>query len=93
MKPTYYNALWHNCMQCRIHFMSEVPHLKAYLCDDCWNSMPHFKVGKIKPLKVSKGPTHRLPHILRDISLIEIMLYTVGNLICLAIIAYYVWFK
>ena len=93
MKPQYYKALWHNCTKCRIHYMSEQPNLKAYLCDECWNSMPHYKVGNMKPLKISKGPTHNLPHILRDISLTEILLYTVGNVICLGIIGYYLLFK
>ena len=93
MKPTYYKALWHNCMKCRLHFMSEAPHLKAYLCDECWNSMPHYRTKDVESQRPEKGPTHNLPHILKDISLTEIMLYTVGNLICLAIVVYYLWFK
>ena len=48
--------------------MSEEPSIRAYLCDECWNSIPHMKV--VMP-KVSKGPTHNLPHILRDISFIN----------------------
>ncbi len=92
-RPPYYEALWHNCHKCRIHYMSEQPHIRAYLCDECWNSMPHYKVDHIKSQKVKKGPTHKLPHILRDISLTEIMLYTVGNLICLVVIAYYLWLR
>ena len=90
-KPTYYEALWRNCMKCKIHYMSAEPHLRAYLCDECWNSMPHYRTTNIQ--KVKKGPTHNLPHILRDISLTEIMLYTVGNLICVVIVLYYLWFK
>jgi len=90
LKPTYYKALWNNCHRCKIHYMSEEPSIRAYLCDECWNSIPHMKV--VMP-KVSKGPTHNLPHILRDISFTEIMLYTVGNLICMGVIAYYLWFK
>jgi hypothetical protein len=46
MKPTYYKALWHNCQSCHIHYMSEKPHIRAYLCDECWNRIPHFMVGK-----------------------------------------------
>ena len=69
--------------------MSEQPELRAYLCDECWNSMPHFKVGNMKPLKVSKGPTHNKS----DFTIGDILLYTVGNVICLGIIAYYLWFK
>ena len=35
--------------------MSEEPHLKAYLCDECWVSVPHFVVQtkvekKVKPI-------------------------------------------
>ena len=93
MKPTYYKALWHNCGKCKLHFMSEAPHLKAYLCDECWDKMPHYRMTDVESQQPDKGPTYNLPHILRDISLREIMLYTVGNLICLAIIGYYIWFK
>ena len=91
VKPPYYEALWHNCHKCRIHYMSEQPHLRAYLCDECWNSMPHYRAANVQ--KVKKDPTHKLPHILRDISLTEIMLYTVGNLVCLVVIAYYLWLR
>tara|TARA_R100000353_G_scaffold131812_1_gene93499 strand:- start:103 stop:375 length:273 start_codon:yes stop_codon:yes gene_type:complete len=43
VKPTYYKAMWHNCVRCKIHYMSEEPHLKAYLCDECWTTIPHYK--------------------------------------------------
>ena len=86
MKPTYYEALWHNCSKCRIHYMSEQPHLRAYLCDECWNSMPHYKVNNIV-----KRPTKKKGR--SDFSLREILLYTVGNFICLTIIGYYLLFK
>jgi hypothetical protein len=84
MQPTYYKALWHNCNKCRTHYMSEEPHLKAYLCDECWNSVPHYIV-QAKPVKrkVKK----------KDISWAEITLYTLGNILCLGVIAYYLWFK
>jgi len=93
MEAIKVKAIWHNCMKCKIHYMSEYPHIRAYLCDECWNSMPHYKVGQVATQKPDRGPTHNLPHILRDISLTEIMLYTVGSLICLAIIAFYLWVK
>ena len=93
VKPTYYKALWHNCHMCRIHYMSEQPHLRAYLCDECYHSIPHYKVKDVKSQRPNKGSTHKLPHILRDISLTEILLYTLGNLICLIVIGYYLWFK
>ena len=89
MKPRYYKVIWHNCTKCRTHYTSDDPHLRAYLCNECWDAMPKYKA--VYPKK--KGPTHKLPNILRDISLTEIMLYTVGNLICLAVIGYYLWFK
>ena len=84
-KPTYYKALWHNCNKCRIHYMSEAPHLKAYLCDECWNSMPHYKTKHIQRPK--KGPTYTGPELR------EIALYTIGNLICIGIVVYYLWFR
>ena len=93
MKPPYYKALWHNCGKCKLHFMSEAPHLKAYLCDECWNKMPHYRMNDVESQRPEKGPTYNLPHILKDVSLMEIMLYTIGNLICLAIVGYYLWFK
>ena len=85
MKPQYYEALWHNCNICRIHYMSEQPHLRAYLCDDCWNKVPHFVVQKpeMKRRKMNKN----------EWSWTTIALYTLGNLCCLAIIGYYLWIK
>jgi len=93
INPTYYEAKWTNCMKCKMHYMSTEPHLRAYLCDECWNSMPHYQVGQVAVQKPDRGPTYNLPHILRDISLTEILLYTIGNVICMTIIAYYLWFK
>ena len=57
-KPPYYKALWHNCTQCKIHFMSEQAHLTAYLCDECFNSMPHYRMKEKKQQQVKKGPTY-----------------------------------
>ena len=79
----YYKSQWHNCNNCRIHYMSEAPHLKAYLCDECWNKIPHFIVGK-KPKKIEKP---------KGYSVGQILLYTVGNILCLVVIGYYLWFK
>jgi hypothetical protein len=64
--------------------MSEAPHLKAYLCDECWNKTPHFIVAKkeAKKPKTYKGYTWT-----------EIALYTIGNLLCLTVIGYYLLFK
>ena len=91
MKPTYYKALWHNCNRCKIHYMSEHPHLKAYLCDECWKAIPHFQVKSVQSVqrKVMKGPTYKA----KDFNWKEIILYSIGNLICLAVIGYYLWLK
>ena len=87
MKPTYYKVLWHNCNRCKTHYTSEAPHLKAYLCDDCWKAIPHFQVKSVQTVqrKVMKKNN--------DINWGTIILYTIGNLICLGVIAYYMWFK
>jgi uncharacterized membrane protein YvbJ len=67
--------------------MSEEPHLKAYLCDECWKAIPHFQVKSVQAVqkKVMKKN--------KDINWGTIMLYTIGNLICLGVIAYYLWVK
>ena len=67
--------------------MSEEPHLKAYLCDECWKAIPHFQVKSVQAVqrKVIKKN--------KDINWGTIMLYTIGNLICIGVIAYYLWVK
>ena len=65
--------------------MSETPHIKAYLCDECWNKLPHYKVDNLKnkpKQTIKKGYTWG-----------EIVLYTLGNLACLVVIGYYIWLK
>ena len=91
MKPQYYKAFWHNCMKCRIHFMSEEPQLKAYLCNECWGSMPHYRTENVisKQQKPMRGPTFDL----RSRDMIGFLLYILGCSICLGIIAYYLWWK
>ena len=90
-KPPYYKVMWHNCNRCRTHYTSEAPHLRAYLCDECWNAIPHFQVKNVQTMqrKVMKGPTYNK----KDFNWKEIILYSIGNLICLGVIAYYLWFK
>ncbi len=83
-KPTYYKVLWHNCNRCRTHYTSDAPHIRAYLCDDCWSAIPHFTV-KAKPVIKQKK--------VKGYSWKEIALYTIGNLLCLTVIGYYLWFK
>ena len=85
-QPTYYKALWHNCNRCHIHYMSEQPHIRAYLCDECWNAIPHFQVKSVQAVQ-RKVMTKK-----KDYGIGEILLYTVGNLICLTVIGYYLWF-
>ena len=67
--------------------MSEEPHLKAYLCDECWKAIPHFQVKSVQAVqrKVMKKSN--------DINWGTIMLYTIGNILCLGVIAYYLWFN
>ena len=82
IKPEYYEALWHNCNICKIHYMSEEPHLKAYLCDECWGSVPHFvvqtkKEKKMKPIEWTTW----------------IALYTSMVLVVIAITGYQLWLK
>ena len=91
MKPQYYKALWHNCTKCKIHFMSEHPHIKAYLCDECWNNMPHYRTENVisQQQKPMRGPTYEL----RNRDLVGMLLYILGCSICLGIIAYYLWWK
>ena len=55
MKPEYYTVMWHNCNRCRTHYTSEDPHSKAYLCDDCWAALPHFKTKQRKKEMKPKG--------------------------------------
>ena len=63
--------------------MSEEPHLRAYLCNECWNKTPQFVVKTPKKEIKKKN----------DINMQTIILYTIGNLLCLGVIAYYLWFK
>jgi len=91
MKPTppYHKAIWHNCNQCKIHYMSEQPHIRANLCDECWLSMPHYR--SIKKTKIAVGPTYDWwPE---DMSLVGVLLYVLGCSLCLLIMGYYLWVK
>ena len=71
MEAIKVKAIWHNCQMCRIHYMSEYPHLRANLCDECWNSIPHYQVKNVQAVqrKVMKGPTHNS----KDFTMKEIM--------------------
>ena len=71
--------------------MSEFTHATAYLCDECYNSMPHYKLKNTvkKQQQVKKGPTYELG----DWGMVGALLYILGCSICLAVIAYYLWWK
>jgi len=84
VKPPYYKALWHNCNRCHIHYMSDDPQLRAYLCDECWNAIPHFKVGNQPKKKAIKK---------NDINIKTLTLYIIADILCLGVIAYYLWFR
>ena len=86
----YYKSQWNNCVKCRIHYMSEAPHLKAYLCDECWNGLPHYKVDNL----VSKKQMNKEKQTNNSKYTIgNILLYTVGNILCMVVIGYYLWFN
>ena len=91
-KPPYYKALWHNCNKCKIHFMSEQAHLTAYLCDECFNSMPHYRMkAKIKQQQQpNRGPTY---DFIPDWPLEYLLLYVFGCSLSLLVVAYYLWVR
>ena len=64
--------------------MSDDPQLRAYLCDDCWGSIPHYHVKNVQKKVIPKS---------NDNEWGTIILYTIGNLLCLGVIAYYLWFR
>ena len=84
-KPDYYKVMWHNCNRCRTHYTSDAPHVRAYLCDECWNAIPHYQVKTTKA-KVVKNKK-------KEIDWATIALYTLGNICCLIVIGYYLWIK
>lgn len=72
--------------------MSEEPHLRAYLCDECWYGMPHYSAKNVvKRQKPNKGPTFLW--LEGEFSWTYIALYTLGCMVCLATIGYYLWIK
>lgn len=71
--------------------MSDMPHIRAYLCDECWNKLPHYKVEQVSSQKPMKGPTFMW--LEGEFSWTYIALYTLGCMICLATIGYYLILK
>ena len=74
--------------------MSEQPHLTAYLCDECFNSMPHYRAKK-KTVMKSKVKVEKRWKELSDLDwpVEYILLYILGCSLCLLTIGYYLWFK
>ena len=64
----------------------------AELCPDCWKYLPHYRL-KDGSIKTKEKLGIELPHILKDITFPEVLLYVIGNGLCLLVIAYYLWFK
>jgi|TARA_R110000744_G_scaffold241465_1_gene358791 hypothetical protein len=71
--------------------MSEAPHTKAYLCDECWNKLPHFKVDNLKSKKMKKKITIDSP--MSDWPMVWIALYTTSCIVLMTIIGVYLWIK
>ena len=71
--------------------MSEAPHIKAYLCDECWNKLPHFKVDNLKSKKMKKKITIDSP--MSDWPMVWIALYTTSCIVLMTIIGVYLWIK
>jgi hypothetical protein len=71
--------------------MSEAPHLKAYLCDECWNKIPHFKVDNLKSKKMKKKITIDSP--MSDWPMVWIALYTTSCIVLMTIIGVHLWLK
>ena len=92
IKPIVVETFWHNCSNCKIHYMSESPHIRAYLCDECWFSMPHYKTKIKEQQKPDRGPTYEW-WTGTDWPLSWIIAYIWGCSMCLLIIAYYLFEK
>ncbi len=88
VKPPYYKVMWHNCNRCRTHYTSEAPHLRAYLCDECWNAIPHFHVKNVQTVQKKVMPKKK-----NNINWKTLTLYIIADIICIGVIAYYLWFR
>ena len=81
IKPPYYKVLWHKCNRCFTHYTSEEPHLRAYLCNDCWNALPHFKTQqtnkKMKEQPMISAETWVLFYFIMGILLLRWSIYNI----------------
>ena len=64
--------------------MSDEPHLRAYLCDDCWKKVPHFIVKKQTQKKIEKK---------EEWEVLDYLLYIWSCIVVLAFIAGYMILK
>ena len=65
--------------------MSDEPHLRAYLCDNCWNKVPHFVVKKQTEKKIKKKE--------EEWEVLDYLLYIWSCIVVLAFIAGYIILK
>jgi hypothetical protein len=65
--------------------MSDEPHLRAYLCDNCWNKVPHFVVKKQTEKKIKKKE--------EEWEVLDYLLYIWSCIVVLAFIAGYMILK
>ena len=61
--------------------MSDEPHLRAYLCDDCWKKVPHFVVRKQKKKIEKKKEWEVLDYLLYVWACLILISFTAGYMI------------
>ena len=85
---------WHQCVRCGVYFDQPNYLATAQLCPDCWKYLPHYRLNPDGAIKTKYEEEREwLPHILREITFPEALMYVIGNGLCLLIVIYYLWFK